>query len=54
MVYRAPGESKMTNIAQGEAPAIFVTRLSPSVVYIPYKQSSSALSVLWYFALIKS
>ena len=33
MKYTAPGESRVTDIAQGEASAIFVTRLSPRAVY---------------------
>ena len=45
MKYTARGESQVANIAQGED--------SHQELYILYKQSSSALSVLLYFILTK-
>ena len=49
MVYTARGESQVANIARGE----YLSRDSHQVLYISYKGSSSALSVLLYFALTK-
>ena len=48
MKYTAQGESRVANIAQVKLSAIFVTRLSPRVVYF---QIGSALSVLLFFTL---
>ena len=52
MVYTARSESQVANIAQANLSAIFA-RDSHQELYIPYKQSGSALSVLLYFTLTK-
>ena len=51
MVYTARGESQVANIARGRV--LYLSRDSHQELYIPYKQSGSALSVLLYFALTK-
>ena len=53
MVYTAQGESQVANIARGEAECYICTQDSHQELYIPYKQSGSALSGLLYFALNK-
>ena len=50
MVYTARGESQ---VARGKAPVLYLSRDSHQELYIPYKGSGSALSVLLYFALTK-
>ena len=49
MTYTARGESPVANIAGGEAES----KDSHQELYILYKQSGSALSVLLYFTLTK-
>ena len=53
MVYTARGESQVANIAPGKARVLYLSRDSHQELYIPYKPSGSALSVLLYFALTK-
>ena len=48
MKYTAQGESRVANIARGEA-----SQDSHQELYILYKQSGSVLSVLLYFTLTK-
>ena len=48
MKYTARGESRVANIVRGEAECY----ICHQELYISYKQSSSALSVLLYFTLL--
>ena len=50
MEYTARGESRVANIARGEAKC-YICHETHQVLYISYKQSGSALSVLLYFTL---
>ena len=51
MMYTAWGESQGANIAQGRV--LYLSQDSHQELYISYKQSGSALSVLLYFTLAK-
>ena len=49
MKYTAQGESGVANIARGEARVLYLSRDPHQELYLSYKRSSSALSVLLYF-----
>ena len=52
MKYTAGGESRVANIAGGEARVLYLSRDSHQELHIlSYKRSGSALSVLLYFIL---
>ena len=53
MKYTAREESRVANIARGEARVLYLSRDSHQELYILYKQSGSVLSVLLYFTLTK-
>ena len=51
MKYTAQGESRVANIAQGEAKCYICQETLTKSCILSYKQSGSALSVLLYFIL---
>ena len=51
MKYTAPGDSRVTNIARGEAKCYICHETLTKSCILSYKQSGSALSVLLYFTL---
>ena len=51
MKYTAQGESRVANIAQGEAKCYICHKTLIKSCILSYKQSGTALSVLLYFTL---
>ena len=51
MQHRAPGESRVTNIARGEAECYICPKTLIKSCILSYKQSGGALRLLLYFIL---